>query len=108
MTGRNEATPLGEEVRALIAQARTEAADEERERAANELLGTLLMSSLSSGQAMDRLAHLATLWRVKPSDPSCAHESESGAEGPIDSLGRFPRFWRCDGCGRIRRDADPS
>lgn len=29
----------------------------------------------------------------------CAHESWSGAEGPIVELGRWPILWICDGCG---------
>lgn len=37
-------------------------------------------------------------------DAHCPHDSETGDEGPVALLGRMPRLWRCDGCGRIRHD----
>jgi len=37
----------------------------------------------------------------------CDHASESGDEGPIADLGRMPKRWRCDSCGRVRCDAEP-
>lgn len=36
----------------------------------------------------------------------CEHHSESGDEGPVADLGRWPTRWRCDGCDRVRHD-DP-
>jgi hypothetical protein len=32
----------------------------------------------------------------------CEHDSETGDEGPMSELGRWPVRWKCDGCGRIR------
>lgn len=29
----------------------------------------------------------------------CPHESWDGAEGPVETLGRFPLLWICPGCG---------
>ena len=29
----------------------------------------------------------------------CAHETLTGAEGPLDVLGRWPVLWSCDWCG---------
>lgn len=32
----------------------------------------------------------------------CDHPSETGAEGPIRDLGRWPVLWKCDTCGTVR------
>ncbi|WPM94399.1 hypothetical protein VG1_CDS0075 [Arthrobacter phage Cupello] len=34
----------------------------------------------------------------------CPCLSWSGAEGPLDTLGRWPVLWSCDGCGRLATD----
>jgi hypothetical protein len=31
----------------------------------------------------------------------CAHGSWTGAEGPVDLLGRMPILWKCDQCGEL-------
>jgi hypothetical protein len=46
----------------------------------------------------------ADAWSRRQADPDCPHDSESGNEGPIAELGRWPRRWRCDSCGRVRVD----
>jgi hypothetical protein len=43
---------------------------------------------------------LAALAAV-PDDTPCPHDSQSGDEGPIATLGRWPKRWRCDGCGKV-------
>lgn len=37
---------------------------------------------------------------------ACDHPSCTGAEGPIDRLGRWPERWNCDGCRTWHRDED--
>lgn len=41
---------------------------------------------------------------LPPPAEDCPHLSWSGDEGPIEALGRFPKRWRCDGCGTVRTD----
>jgi len=38
-------------------------------------------------------------------DCHCQHESWTGDEGPMSELGRWPRRWKCDGCGVIKTDS---
>jgi hypothetical protein len=35
----------------------------------------------------------------------CPCSSWSGAEGPIDELGRWPVLWSCDGCGSLHYES---
>lgn len=34
----------------------------------------------------------------------CPHDSQTGAEGPVASLGRMPLLWVCDMCGALLDD----
>ena len=36
----------------------------------------------------------------------CPHDSLSGDEGPVLTLGRMPHWWRCDECGAVVYDRD--